>query len=311
MIYRQFKTQAELDAAYDVEAAVPDFMAYARQYVEGSADYRARATHTAGVRYGPTVDEHADIFPAARPGGPILIFIHGGFWRMLAASDFSFVAEGPQTAGVNVVVANYTLAPKASIGEIVRQMRSLIAWVWENADAIGGDREEIFVCGHSAGGHLTASCLLADWAGDYGLPKTVVKGGIPISGLFDLEPIKLLSFVQPDLRLTDAEVAAHSPAAHIKRVPAPILLTYGSEEPSEFLRQSDEFLAGWKKAGNRGTFLPQVGRNHFTAITDLAVADSALCQAIFDLMGHTPRRATRKRLSAIPSVADLTAVWAG
>ncbi|MEM8856564.1 MAG: hypothetical protein AAGD34_22935, partial [Pseudomonadota bacterium] len=103
----------------------------------------------------------------------------------------------------------------------------------------------------------------------------------------------------------------HSPAAHIRRVPVPLLVTYGSDEPSEFLRQSDEFLADWTRAGNRGTFLPQMGRNHFTAITDLAVPESALCQAIFDVMGHAPRPTSRARLSAVPSVAHLTAARTG
>ena len=308
--YRNFSSQAEIDAAYDVEAAVPDFMAYARQYTEGSAAYRARATCETGVRYGPTLDEHADIFPAGRSGAPILVFIHGGFWRMLSASDFSFCAEGPQRAGVTTVVANYTLAPKATIAEIVRQMRALIAWVYANAERIGGDREAIYVAGHSAGGQLTAAVMLTDWERDYGLPATVVRGGIPISGLFDLEPIKLLSFVQPDLRLTEADVSNHSPIRHLRRVREPIIVTYGSEEPSEFLRQSDEFLAAWRKTGNRGTFLPQIGRNHFTAITDLADPESPLCRAIFAMMGHTPRavRAPHRapHRATVPSIAALT-----
>ncbi|WMS43832.1 alpha/beta hydrolase [Acuticoccus sp. MNP-M23] len=304
-LYRNFTTQRDLDAAYDVEAAVPDFMAYARQFVTGSAEFRARTRCRLGVRYGPTVDEYADIFPADRRGAPILIFIHGGFWRSLSAGDFSFCAEGPQRAGITTVVANYTLAPKATMGEIIRQMRALVAWTFRHAKDIGGNESEIYVCGHSAGGHLTAEMMLTDWARDYGLPPGLIRGGIPISGLFDLEPIKLLSFVQPDLRLTDGDVAAHSPAAHVRGGQPPTLLTYGSDEPSEFLRQSDEFLAAWRKAGNRASFLPQLGRNHFTAITELADPASTLCRAIFDFMGHTPRRVPTGCRSAVPSVASL------
>ncbi|MEM8551974.1 MAG: alpha/beta hydrolase [Pseudomonadota bacterium] len=303
--FRQFATQEALEAAYDVEASVPDFAAYARQFVESAARTREKQPCELGVRFGPTVEEYADIFPATRRGAPIFIFIHGGFWRSLSARDFSFCAAGLQRAGVTAVVANYTIAPAARIGEMVRQMRALVAWCYANADAINGDAEAIYVCGHSAGGHLTATTLLSDWAKDYGLPADTVKGGIAISGLFDLAPIKLVPFVQNDLRLTDEEVELFSPSRHLRRVRANLIVTYGSEEPSEFLRQSDEFLAGWRQTGNRGSFLPQPGRNHFTAITDLAEPGSDLCRAILGMMGHTHRSSPPLRHSAVPSIGDL------
>ncbi|MEM9220801.1 MAG: alpha/beta hydrolase [Pseudomonadota bacterium] len=304
-VFRHFATQEDLEKAYDVEASVPDFAAYARQFVESSSRTRDRQPCELGVRYGPTRDEYADIFPAARRGSPILIFIHGGFWRSLSAREFSFCATGAQRAGVTAVIANYSIAPGARIGEMVRQMRALVAWCYANAKSINGDADAIYVCGHSAGGHLTATTLLTDWLAHYDLPENTVKGGVAISGLFDLAPVKLLSFVQGDLRLTDEEILTHSPARSIRRVRPQLLVTYGSEEPSEFLRQSDEFLQDWRRVGNRGAFLPQPGRNHFTAITDLAEPNSALCRAVLAMMGHTPRPHDPSRPGAVPSVEDL------
>ena len=154
MLFRTYATQRDLDAAYDVEASVPDFSIYARLYTEESEDARRRLRHHANVAYGPTLAEYVDIFPAARPRAPVLIFIHGGYWRMLTAKEFSFVAKGFAPYGVTVLVANYALCPGVTVSEISRQMRSLVAWTARNIAAYGGDPGEIAVCGHSAGGHL-------------------------------------------------------------------------------------------------------------------------------------------------------------
>jgi len=286
-LYRNFTSAAQLDAEYDVEKAVPDFTIYARQYVEGSRAARARLPFHARVRFGPTRDEYVDVFPAAQAGAPVLIFFHGGYWRILAAEDFSFVAEGPLAAGVTVVVANYSLCPKVTVDEITRQARATVAWTHRRIRAFGGDPDRIYVSGHSAGGQLTAMCLLTDWPGEYGLPRDVVKGGIAISGVFDLHPIKHTA-MQPQIRLTDDVIARNSPQFHIRAVPAPLLVTWGGDETAEFCRQSEDFFAAWTAAGNRGTRLPQIGANHFTAITGFASRDSALCHATFDLMRHRP-----------------------
>lgn len=289
MIFRDYATQRDLDAAYDVEASVPDFSVYARLYTEESEDARRRLRHHANVQYGPTLYEYADIFPAAQPHAPVLVFIHGGYWRMLTAKEFAFVAKGFAPYGVTVVVANYALCPGVTIPEVARQMRSLVAWTARNIADYNGDPGEIAVCGHSAGGHLTAMCALADWA-DYGLPRDTVRYAIPISGLFDLEPIAL-TYLQADLRITARDIAEASPQRLLRPAPARMLVTLGSEEPREFARHNAEFLAGWRAVGNSADYYLQAGRNHFTAITDLMAPDTALSAAIYDLMGRTPRAA--------------------
>ena len=280
-LYRDFRTQEELDAHYRLDL-VCDVQAYMEGWQRDSERARAELEHRPDVPYGPSLDERLDLFPAPpRAGGgrgapPILIFIHGGYWRRFTAREFSFVARGPTAAGLTTLVPTYSLCPKVTVDEIVRQMRAAVAWAWRNADEIGGDRERIFVAGHSAGGHLTAMCLLTDWEGGYGLPRDVVKGGCAISGLFDLRPFPY-TYLQPALQLDMAQALRNSP--HLLDLPGaapPLLVTYGTAETPEFQRQSEDFLARWRGHGLAGRSFPQPGRDHFTAIADLADADAPL-----------------------------------
>ncbi|KPQ22152.1 MAG: arylformamidase [Rhodobacteraceae bacterium HLUCCA24] len=133
-------------------------------------------------------------------------------------------------------------------------------------------------------------CALTDWPARYGLPARTIRNIVPISGLFDLEPVSL-TFMQPDLRISDRDIAEASPQRLIAPVPVRMLITYGSDESSEFYRHSEDFRAGWEAAGNRAAFFPQLGRNHFTAITDLGDPQAPLTRAILDLMEHRPRPA--------------------
>jgi len=280
-----FPSQEELDRAYDVRGSVPDFTVYADGYTERSARARRSLETHADVPFGPTLAEHADIYPARRPGAPVLVFIHGGYWRSFTAKEFSFVASGFVPHGVTVAVANYELCPKVPISEISRQMRALVAWIARNIHEYNGDADAISVCGHSAGGHLAAMCGLTDWS-DYGLGDRTVRSIVPISGLFDLEPVSR-TFLQPDLRISARDIAEASPLRSVRRVPVRMLLSYGGEEPSEFARHSEGFLAAWKAAGNQADVFALPGRNHFDAISDLADPDSAQVAAVLDVMGVT------------------------
>ncbi len=287
MLYREFSTQEELDAQYNLRNAVPDYPAYSRFYEESSRQARERLKCQLDVAYGPTLAEQLDIFPAARRDAPVLIFIHGGYWCRFSSKEFSFVAEGPVSAGVTTVVINYALCPTVSVGEIVRQSRAAAAWVYTNAGSFGGDPERIFVSGHSAGGHLSAMLAMTDWEVGYGLPADLIKGCSPISGLFDLAPFPY-TYLQPQLQLTWDEVLRYSP---IRNLPAkanaaanthfpPMLVSYGEEETPELRRQSEDFLAAWKSSGFEGESLPQPGGDHFSAISGFLKADSLLCAAI-------------------------------
>ncbi len=283
-LYRQFSTQAELDAEYDVERSVPDFMVYARHFIDESKLARHRLDCRLDVPYGPTRDEHLDLFPAGK-GAPILVFFHGGYWRMLSSKEFSCVALGPVSAGVTVVNVNYSLCPKVSLDEITRQARAAVAWTYRQAASFGGDPSRIYVAGHSAGGQLTAMCLNTDWEGEYGLPPDVVKGGFPVSGVFDLRPIRY-TLMQPALQLDDGVIARNSPQLlPPRRTAAPMLFSVGGAEPGEFQRQTRDYRQAWEAAGNAPMVLEQPDRNHFDAIYGFEDARSPLCEALFRLMG--------------------------
>ena len=274
-LYRNFETQEEIDQAYNVELSVPDFSIYADLYVNESARARDELDCLLNVQFGPTLDEHLDIFPAADPNAPILVFIHGGYWRILSSKEFSLVAHGPVAAGYTVVVTNYSLCPKVSISEITRQSRAALAWLHQTKLKFNGDRDQIYVCGHSAGGQQTARLLSTDWENEYGLPANVIKGGLSISGLFDLRPLRY-SWLQPKLLLNHEVIERESPLFHIPSQAPPLTITVGGQEPPEFRRQSEEFCSAWCDHGLSGNYQPLTDKNHFDAIDGFLTPNSEL-----------------------------------
>ena len=288
MLYRDFATQEELDAQYALERVVPNAASYAGFYARESERVRGELVHRSRVPYGPTLAEYADVFPApgmepAR-GAPVLVYLHGGYWRRFSSEDFSFVARGPASRGVATVVVNYALCPAVTVGEIVRQARAALSWTYRNAASFGGDPGRIHVSGHSAGGHLAAMLLLTDWEGEYGLPRDVIKGACAISGLFDLAPFPY-TFLQPKLQLTWGEVLKNSPILHLPDDAPPLLVAYGKNETDEFKRQSEEFFAAWQARGLEGDLLPLPGKHHYDIVDGFLDARSSLCSEILKRMG--------------------------
>ena len=282
-LYRQFKTRAELDAEYDVGRSVTDFATIVAFYEKTSTRTREELRCQLDVPFGVTRAEHLDIFPAERSRAPILIFLHGGYWCSLSSKEYSLVALGPVAAGVTTIVVNYGLCPQVDMDEIVRQCRAAIAWTYHHATRLDGDRDRIYIAGHSAGAHLTAMAILTAWELDYALPADVIKGGCGVSGLYDLEPLRH-TFVQSSLQLTLEQVLRTSPILHLPAVAPPLLISYGGQEPSEFRRQSDDFLAAWRQKGLHGTFLPQPGKHHYNAIDGFTDPASPLCRTVLDFM---------------------------
>ncbi len=277
VLYRDFTTQAEIDTEYNAALSVPDFKACARHYVDTSAQARAQIEGMLDVPYGATLDETLDIFPAAQPGAPVFIFIHGGYWRALSSKEFSFVAQGPRALGITTVVVNYSLCPKVTIDEIVRQVRASVAWVLRNIAQYGGDPARVSVGGHSAGGHLTAMCLQTEWARDYGLPQDPLIGALMVSGLFDLSPLRY-SYLQPALQLNEETIQRCSPLFAVRQTATPSLVTWGALESSEFARQSTDYAQALTQGGARAELMPQAGAHHFSAIHGFADAADPLCR---------------------------------
>lgn len=279
-LYRHFRTQEAIDAEYNLEAVL-DMSRYAAWFEATSQQARSTLDSRLAVRYGPTLDETLDIFPARRASAPVLVFIHGGWWRSLSRNEFSLVALGPVAHDITVVVIDYSLCPKVDVAEITRQSRAAVAWVSANIADYGGDPERIFVAGHSAGGHQVGMLGVTDWAGEYGLGTQPIAGCIPISGLFDLRPFRF-SWLQPKLLLTHETINRQSPLFHVENAPAhpPMLITLGGDESAEFHRQSAEFADAWRAAGGRVETLDQPERNHITAVEGFADPGSELCTAV-------------------------------
>ena len=232
-------------------------------------------------RYGNGEGETLDVFPALTaqlpdaPKAPVLVVIHGGWWRSLDKSDHSFIAPAFLRSGACVVVPNYALCPgtqgrPVTIPQIVMQMVRALAWVWRHAAEFGGDPRRITVVGHSAGGHLAAMLLLCRWqqvARD--LPPTLVRNALSISGLHDLSPLRHTPFLQPSLRLTPPQVRQASPALLPAPKGAPLWAVAGGEESEEFLRQNMLIRDAWgEEAVPIALALP--GLDHFSIIEALA-----------------------------------------
>jgi arylformamidase len=282
-IYRSYK-QAELDAQYDARGTVPDIQPILQQYAEGSAIARATLPCHLDVAYGTDANETLDIFPAVLPCAPVLLFIHGGYWRLLSKNESSFMAPAFTSAGALVVAVNYSLAPAVTLDHIVDQLRRALAWIHRHIQEFGGDPHRIHVCGSSAGAHLTGMLLAGGWHEIYGVPRDTVRGAIPVSGLFDLEPL-IHTHVNSWMKLSLQDAQRNSPMAHLPSVGCPMITSYGESETAEFMRQSDEFLAAWRARGFGGIYVPMPGTNHFDIILSLNDPASPLTQAVFQQMG--------------------------
>lgn len=262
---------AWLDSMYNNRALVPAYASHLERWARDSRQARESQPCELDLRYGEGDKEALDVFPATRggKGGPVLFFIHGGYWRALDKSDKSFVAPPFTAQGATVVVPNYALCPAATIPQIVLQLTQALAWTWRNAARYGADPGRIVVAGHSAGGHLAAMMLACLWqqvASD--LPRDLVKASLGISGLYDLTPLMHTPFLQPDLQLTPAQVRQASPAL----LPAPSHGRYysvvGGDESAEFQRQNELIRHAWGVRRVRVCeSLP--GLNHFSVLEAL------------------------------------------
>jgi arylformamidase len=273
-----------LNAQYNNRERVADHARHLAHWAEASALTRSRSDCRLDLRYGDTPQETLDLFPAPQAGAPVLVFVHGGYWRALDKSDFSFVAPVFTQAGAMVVVPNYALCPAVSIEQITWQLVRALQWVWQHAAAHGGDAQRIVVAGHSAGGHLAGMLLSCRWKQvDEALPVQLLSGALSISGLFDLEPLRHTPFLQADLKLTPASVRRLSPA-FFPRPKGKLYAVVGAAESDEFLRQNQLIRDVWGP-----TAVPVCetvpGHNHFSVLESLVDPDGRLHDLTARLLG--------------------------
>jgi arylformamidase len=213
-----------------------------------------------------------------------MIFLHGGAWRGGDARSQAYQAEMFVQAGAHWVAPDFATVMDVGLDGMVLQVRRAVAWVAQHAADFGGDPGRLYVAGHSSGGHLAGTVLVTDWATDFGLPAGLLKGGLCISGMYDLKAVRLSarsSYVQLDDRVEHAL----SPQRHLDRLQAPVVVAYGERDSPEFQRQSREFAAALERAGRLRALLVGKDLNHFEMPETLARADGLLGAAVLELMG--------------------------
>jgi acetyl esterase/lipase len=274
MLYRGMD-RAQLDAAYNNIAAVTSAPNLFADWATRSRRFRERHCGHLDLAYGERLRERLDLFLADNPAAPTVAYIHGGYWQMVFQTKelYSVLAEGAVSHGLNVAVVEYTLAPEARIDQIVGEVRHAVGWLHEHLDDYDADPERIYVAGHSAGGHLTAMTM----------PLGEVRGGIAISGLYDLEPIRL-NYLNEKLGLDEAEAQRNSPMLHFPPTAGPLIVAYGAAELPELCRQSIDYAEAWVRRGLPGSRLPIGGADHFTILETLAQPDGELMQALLTLV---------------------------
>ena len=273
MLYRGLGKEA-LDAAYNNTNAVgiEQRNAYISDWEMRSEIVNNIWRPRCNIPYGSRPRQRLDVFSCGTAEAPTLLYIHGGYWQMGDKETYGFIGDSVLRSGYNFVLVEYTLAPEVRMDEIVSEIHEAIDWVIANIDEYGGDPRRVFISGHSAGGHLTAM----------GMSDQRVAGGIAISGLFDLEPIRL-NYLNQKLGLDEAEMLRNSPMNNIPSESSPLVVTVGLGELPELIRQSEDYYNVWQCQGHPGQYLPIPERDHFSVLEELAKPDGLILAALDDL----------------------------
>ena len=274
MLYRGMD-RIQLNAAYNNTAHVPERSTIIADWTTRSAAVRKDHADHLDIPYGNTPRERLDLLLAANPRAPTLVFLHGGYWQMHNKETFAFLAEGLLPLGINLVVVEYTLAPAARLDRIVAEVRRAVQWLPNHLADYGANPADLYIAGHSAGGQLTAMMM----------PLSIVRGGLAISGIYDLEPIRL-NYLNEKLRLDAEEAARNSPLLHFPPTAGELVIAYGAAELPELRRQSIDYGRAWNARALPGYLLPVKGANHFTVLEALARPDGELAKALLKILGR-------------------------
>lgn len=285
VIYRDYN-QESLDIEYNNRGRFPDTADCKAAQVVGSDEAKAEYECRLDVKFGEGETDLLDIYIAEGDGPrPIHVFFHGGYWKSNTKNDFGFVAKPFVPHGLTTIVVEYPLIPSVRMGTLIDRCCASMEWVWRNADSFGGDKNNITISGHSAGGHITAMMMQTDWPsyGD-GLPKDLVKGGCSISGVSDLDPVRL-SFQNDELQFSPEEAAEFSTLFMDPKHPGPLLAVAGGIEGPEFIRQTTELADAWSAKGMDVKGWIMEGKHHFTTINQYLDPESELSRAVRGLTG--------------------------
>lgn len=274
-----------LYAEYNNRGKVADYEVMSADWARRSDAVRAKLPNAAiDLEYGDGPRETFDLFLPENDNPPLFAFIHGGYWQWNEKKNYAFLAESFVDAGIGFANIEYALCPTVTLEQLVDQIRRAFAHLWRNAGDLGFNRDHIMVSGHSAGGHLAGVVLTTDWAafGD-DLPRNLVHRGMPISGVFDLEPIRHTPIGDP-LGLDAATAAMLSPMFNQPWAKADTVIAMGAHEGREFHRQAEEFAAHCRRQGTNVRINSVFGTNHFSVLETLAAPDGALFKAAKELI---------------------------
>jgi arylformamidase len=282
---RMASNAAYWESLYNNRLAFPDHAEFFARWAEESARARSALRCDLDVPFGPHSMERMDIFRPPGASRAFLLFIHGGYWRSLDKRDHSFVASEFVSQDVTVGVANYALCPSVTVEEIVQQMLRACAWVYRNVENLGAPRNRIYVSGHSAGGHLTAMMMAALWpsfARD--LPKDLLRGGLAISGVYDLREVVNVPSINNDVRLTRADASKVSPIFYPPATDAPLYTAVGGKELPPFIEQNKVFGEKWR--GVLAADIPCPDDHHFSILERLREPSSALFRGALEMLSR-------------------------
>lgn len=280
--------QKELDDAYDQAVYAPNRLIVLKRCERNSELARQRLGNPKRFAYGPTPIEALDVFTTKAPNAPIMIWVHGGAWRVGKASQYHYAAEMFLNAGAHFVVVDFN-----NVGEVggnlltmADQIRRSVAWVYKNAKTFGGDPERIYVSGQSSGGHWIGVLMTTDWK-EFGVPADIIKGGVAGSGMYDLKPVRM-SARSNYVKFTDEAEEKLSAQRHLDKLVAPIALVYGDQETPEFQRQSRDFYAAIKAKGKPVSLAVMEGYNHFEVMESIGNPYSLFGRAALEIMKLRP-----------------------
>jgi arylformamidase len=278
--------QQQLDDAYDQAVYAPNREQVHHRRHFNSARARAALGEPLRFAYGPSEFEGIDVYRTKRANAPLAVYIHGGAWRNGRSAEFAFLAELFVNAGAHLAILDFANIDDVG-GDLMvmaKQVRAGTAFACQNAEKFGGDRERLYVCGHSSGGHLAGVVVTTDWQKQFGLPKDVVKGALLASGMYDLKPVRL-SKRSKYVKFTDEIEAELSSQRHLDRLNCPVIIAHGTMETPEFQRQARDMAAAVKAAGKPVTFLVGEGYNHFEMLETLATPYGLLGRPVLKMMG--------------------------
>lgn len=285
-VWRNY-SQPELDRQYNSRGTVADASVYLRDYAARTVQAKAHLVCHENLPYGAGPDEVLDIYPASHAAAPVMVFLHGGDWRTLSKDDSGFAAPAFVESGAVFVAPDFTLVPQATLPQMGAQVRRALLWLAKNVAAYGGDPHRMHIAGHSSGANLVGQCLMTDWKKEFSASADLIKSALMISGLGDLEPVRL-SFRNQNLKLSPTVAAQVSLLKQTPATHCPLLVAVGERETDDYRLQCRELRDYWQAHGNSAELMELQGRHHFYAVIEWADPAGALFKASRALLneGH-------------------------